>query len=109
VLFRFILRVFFGSMQSGIADHACNLDGMADMLTEFYCVAFDFPCTAILCGQFVFVGVVTFLKAARERARFLMRGFLSLLGAGDSTAIENNSKGRRAAIFLNLILPSLKP
>src|ERR1017187_9362205 len=58
---------------------------MPDMFVEFDAVALDLPGAAVLRGKVVLIGIIPFLKTARERLRFLVGGFcvgFLLIGAG---------------------------
>jgi hypothetical protein len=52
---------------------------MPDVFVEFDAVALDLPVTAVLRGKIVLIGILAFLKTARERPCFLVGGLCCVL------------------------------
>jgi hypothetical protein len=82
VLFRLGLRIFFRAVQRGVGDYAGYRDGMSDMISELDGIALDLPSGAFCGSKLVLIGIVAFLKATRERARFLVCSFCCVLRSG---------------------------
>ena len=68
------LSIFLGAMHFRIGNHAGDCDGVADVITQLVAVALEFPSAALRRSKFVFVSVIAFLQAARERPCFIVSG-----------------------------------
>ena len=91
VFFGLGLRVFLGSMHFGIRNDAGNGDGVADVRTQLVAVALEFPSATLRRCKFVFVSVIAFLQAARERPCFIvsyLRRVDLRIGIGDQDICE---------------------
>jgi hypothetical protein len=84
VLFHFGFRVFLHRVFFVMRDYSGHCDGMSDMVVEFDAVALDLPGGPTFCGQIVLIGILAFLKTARERPRFLVGGFCCVLCSSQS-------------------------
>src|ERR1700675_433939 len=92
VLFCLGLRIFLHAVHFGIGDHAGNRNRMTDMITELEAVTLDLPSAAFRRCKLVLISVVTVLKAARKRPRFLMGGFCCVLRRSQSASTRKHAQ-----------------